>query len=433
MNKKVILEKDVLEAINEFDEQIYEKIKLELPIDEIQKTLIDQLFYDYEVNDFEDHSILTVSKRKYLSEIVEKRLDQKIDSFRERLFQISSIHEKVEKLKQLQLPEQRSKEWYELRSNILTASSLADALGKGHFNTRESLLIDKTSKEEKPFFTNDIIQWGVKYEPTATKFYEEINYLKVVEFGLVPHPEFKIFGASPDGICDVDSPQYYVGRMLEIKCPPIRKFTKEVPEHYWIQMQGQLETCDLEECDFLQVKLEEYSSEEEYQNDKLFENENEKIGYSSTKYPKGLVLTFLSNDEKGNKVYEYEYADFYQTFEQLKEWSSKILENEKYQNKECIFNWWKIQRYECTLVGRDRQWWLETMPKIIDFWDDVEHYRKIGNQELIQKKEDRKQKRMKNSKKKNTKKKSPKYNVIQIDKALVNSIQTTYLLDTDSD
>ena len=221
--------------------------------------------------------------------------------------------------------------------------------------------------------------------------------------------------------------------MLEIKCPPIRKFTKEVPEHYWIQMQGQLETCDLEECDFLQVKLEEYSSEEEYQNDKLFENENEKIGYSSTKYPKGLVLTFLSNDEKGNKVYEYEYADFYQTFEQLKEWSSKILENETYQNKECIFNWWKIQRYECTLVGRDRQWWLETMPKIIDFWDDVEHYRRIGNQELIQKKEDRKQKRMKNSKKKNTKKKSPKYNIIQIDKDLVNSIQNTYLLDTDSD
>ena len=57
MNKKVILEKDVLEAINEFDEQIYEKIKLEIPCDEIQKTLIDQLFYDYEVNDFEDHSI----------------------------------------------------------------------------------------------------------------------------------------------------------------------------------------------------------------------------------------------------------------------------------------------------------------------------------------------------------------------------------------
>ena len=46
--------------------------------------------------------------------------------------------------------------------------------------------------------------------------------------------------------------------MLEIKCPPKRKFTKTVPKHYWYQMQGQLECCNLEECDFLQVKFSEY-------------------------------------------------------------------------------------------------------------------------------------------------------------------------------
>ena len=40
-----------------------------------------------------------------------------------------------------------------------------------------------------------------------------------------------------------------------------RQFTKEVPKHYWMQMQGQLESCDLEECDFLQVKISEYLSE----------------------------------------------------------------------------------------------------------------------------------------------------------------------------
>ena len=363
------------------------------------------------------------AEKYFIKEIISEYINNK------NIFNIRK--DKLYRLMKLELPEQRSPEWFEMRSNILTASSFAAALGDCHFTSRNQLIYDKINP--RPYESNPITEWGVKYEEIATLFYQLITNTNVKEFGLIPHPVFPIFGASPDGICDVDSPQYYVGRMLEIKCPPIRKFTKEVPEHYWIQMQGQLETCDLEECDFLQVKLEEYSSEEEYQNDKLFENENEKIGYSSTKYPKGLVLTFLSNDEKGNKVYEYEYADFYQTFEQLKEWSSKILENETYQNKECIFNWWKIQRYECTLVGRDRQWWLETMPKIIDFWDDVEHYRKIGNQGLIQKKEDRKQKRMKNSKKKNTKKKSPKYNVIQIDKALVNSIQTTYLLDTDSD
>ena len=55
--------------------------------------------------------------------------------------------------------------------------------------------------------------------------------------------------------------------MLEIKCPPKRQFTNEVPRHYWMQMQGQLEVCDLEECDFLECKLVEYADEEEYYED----------------------------------------------------------------------------------------------------------------------------------------------------------------------
>ena len=43
-----------------------------------------------------------------------------------------------------------------------------------------------------------------------------MNQLTIVEFGLVPHPTFKIFGASPDGICSNDSPDEFIGRMLEI-------------------------------------------------------------------------------------------------------------------------------------------------------------------------------------------------------------------------
>ena len=26
--------------------------------------------------------------------------------------------------------------------------------------------------------------------------------VKILDFGLIPHPTFKAFGASPDGICD---------------------------------------------------------------------------------------------------------------------------------------------------------------------------------------------------------------------------------------
>ena len=69
---------------------------------------------------------------------------------------------------------------------VLTASSLATALGKGHFDTRETILIEKTNREPKPYFTNDILQWGVKYEPIATWFYEYLYQATIVEFGLVP-------------------------------------------------------------------------------------------------------------------------------------------------------------------------------------------------------------------------------------------------------
>ena len=51
--------------------------------------------------------------------------------------------EKLKGLKKLVLPEQRSPEWYEMRKEKLTASSLASAIGKCHFTTREELLLSK--------------------------------------------------------------------------------------------------------------------------------------------------------------------------------------------------------------------------------------------------------------------------------------------------
>ena len=35
--------------------------------------------------------------------------------------------------------------------------------------------------------------------------------------------------------------------------------------HYLMQVQGQLEVCDLDHCDFFQVKIEEYENYDEYE------------------------------------------------------------------------------------------------------------------------------------------------------------------------
>ena len=77
------------------------------------------------------------------------------------------------------------------------------------------------------------------------------NFFRLLFIGLIIHNQYKHIGASPDGISDL-------GIMLEIKCPFKRKIDGAIPEQYWMQIQGQLEVCDLEECDYLECKLWEY-------------------------------------------------------------------------------------------------------------------------------------------------------------------------------
>ncbi len=433
MNNKelmtMILTEDLEKSLMKYDDNIYSCIKMNSSCDSLKSECIENLYVLYELSDKEDS--LSVSKKKYLENYSNQYFEDKINEYQSRIKNRRNIKEKLQKLKELKLPEQRSEEWYAIREGILTASSLADAIGEGHFCTKDQLLIQKCGGErgDVPF---EIVEWGVMYEPVATSFYEKLNNLKVLEFGLVPHPTFKIFGASPDGICDEDSPEEYVGRMLEIKCPPKRQFTNEVPKHYWMQMQGQLESCDLEECDFLQVKITEYLCEEDYQNDKYIDNDLLKEGYSSLKLPKGLLLAFVTDNGNKNPTIKYEYPEFYLSYDELIKWSdNKISEYENIHYDRIVKHWWKIERYECTLVGRDRKWWLETEEKIIDFWEDVEHYRKVGIQEFHNKKQESRTKKIKIKKEKEEKK--SKKQIFDIDKSVVEKLKNDYMIDSDSD
>ena len=435
MNTKdmdIITTDDLNKIINKYDNKVYNNVKADISNDIIIKDIYNELLEKYELNDKDDD--LSLSRKYYFHNYVKNSIHKKVVDFKTRIKKRENIIEKLKELKELKLPDQRSEEWYKIRESILTASSLADAIGEGHFCTKEDLLLQKCGgpRGEVPF---EIVEWGVKYEPVATTFYEKLNDLTVLEFGLVPHPEFKIFGASPDGICDIDSPPDYIGRMLEIKCPPKRNFTDEVPRHYWMQMQGQLESCDLEECDFLQVKFIEYLSEEDYITDVYLENGIVKEGYSNNNLPKGLLISFIQNNLEGNPTIKYEYGDFYSSHGDLKKWSDNILD--KYKNSDfkydiVKFHWWKIERYEITLVGRDREWWLSVQPKIIDFWEDVLHHRKIGIQDILDKREERKTKKIKIKKDENKKEKSKK-NTFEIDKNIVEQINTKYLILSDND
>ena len=146
-------------------------------------------------------------------------------------------------------------------------------------------------------------------------------------------------------------------------------------------MQGQLEVCDLEECDFFQVKLEEYDNFDDYKNDK---NENKIDGVKSDGFPKGYTITYLKeNDPKFN----YLYCPLFTSDENILLWKEEkmtyLLENNLVFKEE---KFWKITRYECTLVKRDQQWWLENVENIYEFYKDLLYYKKDNNLEILKKK-----------------------------------------------
>ena len=344
------------------------------------KEIYDQLYEIYNVKTESEKYVIDKNIIYYLTE----------KNKRETIYE--ERRNKLNNLKKLKLPDQRTPEWYALRKKILTASSLASALDKCHFTSRDELLLGKII--EQPYESNPITEWGVKYEDVAIMFYEEMNNVKVLDFGLVPHPEFDIFGASPDGICEdlKNGTDDFIARMVEIKCPPKRKFTKTVPHHYWMQMQGQLEVCDLDECDFLQVKIEEYENYDEYLNDRFEIDGILQDGRTSKNFPKGVVATYKNND---NLVYDY--CPLNKSNDDLQKWINYRKENDIDENKkaENLFEtkFWYITRFECTLVTRDYQWWNSMIGDILKFSKDLEYYKKDDNVNVLKKRIEESKKR----------------------------------------
>ena len=82
-------------------------------------------------------------------------------------------------------------------------------------------------------------------------------------------------------------------------------------------MQLQMETCNLNECDFLETRLKEYESREEFDNDGTFQ-------YTSDGNYKG-VMVFMKNDKP-----HYEYAPFNCTKRHLKNGRKNYEKNSNY-------------------------------------------------------------------------------------------------------
>lgn len=356
-------------------------------------------------------TILTKNKKKFI-----KILDTDICYFPNHLELYSPVKipkefQKLEnhfqKLKALPQPEQRSKEWFEYRHDRITASDTAAAIDENPYEPVESFILKKCDPDYQ-FLDNANVYHGKKFELIATKIYEHINNVQVVEFGALPSETHLFLGASPDGICSAKTLDNKfsdkLGTMLEIKCVAPNGRTIETsgiipghicPYYYYLQVQQQLECCELQTCDFWQCKLIEYKTREDYLIDNC-QNTKHKIGINGQsiniddRIKKGVLLQFFpkiwkpefteDNIEWKSKFIYPTRLDI--TSHQYDEWIVKTMSelNEKYPDliKDYSFNkviYWKLEQSHNQPIERDKKLFASILPILKQTWEKVKYYR----------------------------------------------------------
>jgi putative phage-type endonuclease len=273
----------------------------------------------------------------------------------------------VQVLKKIPQNAQKSKEWYEMRNTMISASDWATVIGEGHFGTPEDILLKKCG-DDKPFRTCPAMDWGNKYEDVAVSVYEHRNKLTVIDFGCIRHPYVSFLGASPDGIT-------HDGVMLEIKCPKSREITGIPPTYYWCQVQGQLEVCELDRCDFLECNFKEYETEDDYLEDN-YEGNNELNKYGNEK---GVIAEFY---RKSDKTLFFQYSPVNIISDQLDNWKKTMMNDKFKQDNNVFFSsfyYWHLVEVSCVPIYRNQEWFQNiALPNLTLFWNKVLHYRELG-------------------------------------------------------
>ena len=271
---------------------------------------------------------------------------------------VSIIDAKLAHIRAKPQPDQRTPEWYKFRHDLLTASNAWKAFeSQACIN---QLIYEKCKplkvNEEKEYVnTSSPMHWGQKYEPVSRMIYEHLYKTTVADFGCLQHDKHLFLGASPDGI-NVDPASERYGRMLEIKNIVNRDITGIPKKEYWIQMQLQMETADLNECDFLETQFAEEGDDE---------GNNEGTGLPSNALMTGIIIYFMKD---GRPHYEYEPIGFNR--DDSESWFNNAMErNQAHMWMKTIH--WRLEKMSCVLVLRNKLWFQHAIRVLDDLWQTV--------------------------------------------------------------
>ena len=290
---------------------------------------------------------------------------------------IDILEKKIQGLREIPQPVQRTPEWYQFRSNLITASNAwkafesQSAINQLIYEKCQPIKLIEPNDDVKvvqSVNTNTPMHHGQKYEPLSVMLYESMYNTKIEDFGCIQHPLYKFLGASPDGI-NVEHKSNRYGRMLEIKNPVSRDITGIPKKEYWVQMQLQMEVCDLDECDFFETKFVEYPDRQSYETDLLIKPDH-----------KGVIIQFYTKE--GIPFYVYRPFDL-RTQEEIDEWEEEkiaFFESEPYNYSFTKYIYWKLTQISCVLVLRNREWFKNNIGQLEKVWKIVEEERVTGFQ-----------------------------------------------------
>ena len=315
----------------------------------------------------------------------------------------NEISKTIDYLRSIPQPEQRTSEWYKFRRELITASNVGKIFGTEA--SRNSLIYEKCL----PVKINDDssgngvnilspLHWGQKYEPLSVMLYEHDNNTTIEDFGCIQHNKYSFIGASPDGINNDPMSDKY-GRMLEIKNIVNREITGIPSKMYWIQMQIQMETCNLNYCDFFETQFKEYENEENFYNDNTHDRkgvilhfiERISIGGGVSTSPKANEIEMttgyqLAQQTSGAPKYIYMPLDIELTKESIDQWVETTRNKLRRSWSLYSIDFWYLEKQSCVLVERNKQWFQKAYHPIEETWSTIIKERETGYQHRAAKK-----------------------------------------------
>ena len=300
---------------------------------------------------------------------------------------ICKIDQQIHILRNIPQPVQRTPEWYKFRWNLITASNAwkafesQSAINQLIYEKCQPLKTNDEDEEVKLVNTNSPMHHGQKYEPLTVMIYERDYNTKVEDFGCIQHSTYKFLGASPDGIIVNKESERY-GRMLEIKNVVSREITGIPKKEYWVQMQLQMEVCDLDQCDFLETKFVEYpdrnSYNEDFNYDENYDEYTSNMTITANGKQKGIIIQFHKND--GTPFYVYKPLNIV-TQQSIMDWEEDLIslyQSEKYNYTFLKFIYWRLEQLSCVLVLRNREWFKNNIGQLEKVWKIIEEERVTG-------------------------------------------------------